>query len=71
MSPVAIKSFVSELSNDECEVEQMRTGYPSYSSFLIFCKLRQKDVILNSDEWKEGVLVRRSYDRRNASQVET
>ena len=67
MSPDAIKNFVNGLINEGCEVEQLRTRYPSYSSFLISCDIRHKDLILNPDEWEEGVLVRRSYDRRNAS----
>ena len=34
----AIKNFVNELINDECDFEQLRTRYSSYSSFLISCK---------------------------------
>ena len=67
MNPDAVKTFVTELINDECEVEQLRTRYLSYSSFLISCDLRHKDLILNPDEPEEGILVRRSYDRQNAS----
>ena len=49
-SPDAVKNFVSELINYEFEVEQLRTSYPSFSSFLIFCDLRHEDLILEPDE---------------------
>ena len=58
-----LKLFVSDLINDEFSLERLPTKFPDYSSFLVTCDDRHRQVIMNPDEWPEGVLIRRYYGR--------
>ena len=57
--PETLKSFVNELISDECEVQRLDTRFPSYSSFVVTCDDRHKNLIMNPNEWPEGVLIKK------------
>ena len=61
--PETLKSFVSDLISDVCNVQSLKTKFPDYSSFIVSCDDRHRDTIMNPDEWPEGVLIRQYIGR--------
>ena len=71
LAPTVLHDFIKELIDDECEVTKLTTKYPTYSSFVVTCDLRHKDKILNSEEWEEGILIKRFVGSVNNSRPDS
>ena len=67
LSADILKDFICELIGDECSVSKLTTKYPTYSSFLVICDERHKEAIMNPEEWEEGVLVMKYFNRTGSS----
>jgi len=55
------------VSLDICE--QLKTRHPSYCSFKFECDIRFKDILMNSNNWPEGIVVKRFYENRPKTNV--
>ena len=57
-----VQDFCKGLLNDCCEVEMLKSKFPAlYSSFRITCYSRDRDKILDPDNWETGAIVRPFY----------
>ena len=61
-----LKLYVSELINDQCTVHKLDAKYQTYSSYLLVCDEKYKEVLLCADQWEEGVLIRPFYGKMPA-----
>ena len=59
----SIKEFVRELTGTECNIDKVKTKYPTYASYVITCDCRHEQLLMNPDEWEEGILIRKFYGK--------
>ena len=54
-----LQEFIKELTGDDStEITTLKTKFPTYSSFVITCNKQHETILLDPDEWEEGVLIR-------------
>ena len=53
-----LREFIRELTGSDCEIDQLKTKYPSYSSFVITCDKQHEKTLLDPDEWETGIIIR-------------
>ena len=58
-----LREFVRELTGTDCEIDRLKTKYPSYSSFVISCEKQFESVLLDPDEWEKGIIIRPFYGK--------
>ena len=61
----AVVEFVKGSTGEEPKVEKLSTKFPNHSSFKIVCNQNCENAILNPDEWEEGILIRRYFERKS------
>ena len=54
----SMREYVRGLTGTECVIERLKSKFPTYSSFVITCDKQFENILLNPDEWEEGLLVR-------------
>ena len=59
----SLKQFVRELTGEVCEVVKLTTKFPSYASYVITCNKSKEEILMNPDEWEEGLLIRKLYGK--------
>ena len=60
--------FVQELTgNASCEIEKLKSRFPTYASFVITCDRCYEKTLLDPDEWEQGIIIRPFYLKRSVN----
>ena len=63
-----LHEFVHELTgNASCEIEKLKSRFPTYASYVITCDKCYEKTLLDPDEWEEGVIIRPFYLKRSGN----
>ena len=58
-----LREFVRDLTGTVCEITKLKTRFPTYASFVITCSKEHETLLMDPDEWEEGIIIRPFYGK--------